>query len=123
MRFLFISFALMLVAFLVPGFSIRSYTAALLTVSVMAALAALTESLLNKPISLYTPNFIGLLVTALILYISQFIIHGVRITLIASLVASMLLTMLLPLISRGDLLNGLKNNGQKSNYPSKKGIK
>lgn len=90
-RFLVASLVLLFVGFLVPGFAIHGFSTAVLTAAIITALGWILESLFGLPLSPYGRGLIGFSSTAVVIYLTQFIIKGVTVTIIGALLASLLI--------------------------------
>jgi len=90
-RFLVSSFILLLVGYLVPGFSIRGFGTAILAAAVITAIGWIAEALFDREISPYGRGLVGFLSTSLIIYITKFIVPGVSVTIIGALLAALLM--------------------------------
>ncbi|RXT04950.1 phage holin family protein [Ammoniphilus sp. CFH 90114] len=89
-RFFVATIVLYFVGFLVPGFTIRGLTTAIVTAAVIAALGWIFEAFFGGELSPYGRGIAGFLSTALIIYLTKFIVYGVEVTLIGALLASLL---------------------------------
>lgn len=90
-RFLIASLVLLSVGFLVPGFVIQGFSTALLTAAVITSLGWILESLFGVTMSPYGRGLIGFTSTAMIIYLTQYIIKGVSVSIIGALLASLLI--------------------------------
>lgn len=90
-RFAVSALVLLFVGFLVPGFAIRGFWSALLAALVIAALGWIVESFFGNRISPYTRGIVGFLTSATIIYLTQFIVPGVSVTLLGALLASLVI--------------------------------
>ncbi|MEW9670766.1 phage holin family protein [Ammoniphilus sp. 3BR4] len=89
-RFFIAAIVLYFVGFLVPGFTIRGFSTALVAAAVIAALGWIFEAFFGGELSPYGRGITGFLSTALIIYFTKFIVNGVSATLIGALLASLL---------------------------------
>ena len=90
-RFFIASLALLFVGFLVPGFAIHGFATAMLTAAVITALGWIMESPFGIQLSPYGRGLIGFGSTAIILYLTQYIISGVKVSILGALLASLLI--------------------------------
>lgn len=90
-RFIIASLVLLLVGFLVPGFAIHGFFTAILAAAVIAALGWIAEAFLGGEVSPYGRGLIGFLSTAVIIYITKFIVNGVEVTFIGAMLAALLI--------------------------------
>ncbi len=102
-RFFIATLVLYLVGFLVPGFTIRGISTAILAAAVIAAMGWIFESFFGGELSPYGRGITGFLITALIIYLTNFIVQGVHITVIGALLAALVVgiaDLFLPVKSR-----------------------
>ncbi|RNB86069.1 phage holin family protein [Brevibacillus panacihumi] len=102
-RFIVAAVVLMFVGFLVPGFSVNSFWTALLAAVVIAVIGWIVESLFGDRISPYNRGIVGFLVSAVVIYITQFFVAGFRVTILGALLASLVIGII-------DLFIPIKNN-------------
>lgn len=88
-RFIIASLVLFIVGFLVPGFSIQGYSTAIVAAAVITALGWMAEAFIGGQVSPYGRGIIGFLSTALIIYLTKYIVEGVKVTLIGALLAAL----------------------------------
>jgi len=87
-RFIVSALVLMLVGFIIPGFKSLTFFHALLAAVVIAALGWVVESLLGKSVSPYGRGIVGFLISALIVWVTQFVIPGMSVSVIGALLAA-----------------------------------
>ncbi|WP_139491614.1 phage holin family protein [Brevibacillus dissolubilis] len=90
-RFVVAALVLMLVGFLVPGFEIASFWTALLAALVIAVIGWAVEAVFGDRISPYNRGIVGFLVSAVVIYLTQFIVGGIRVTILGALLASLVI--------------------------------
>lgn len=90
-RFVLAALVLMAVGYLVPGFSGLTFGKALLAALVIAGLGYLIELLLGRDVSPYAHGVVGFLVSALVIYLAQFIVPGMAVSLLGALLASLVI--------------------------------
>ncbi len=90
-RFLVSAITLLLIGYLVPGFQVYGFISAFLAGLVIAALGWIVESFFGDDISPYGRGIVGFLTTAVIIYLTQFIVGGVRSTIMGALLASLVI--------------------------------
>ncbi|GAA4704575.1 phage holin family protein [Brevibacillus fulvus] len=90
-RFVVAAIVLMIVGFLVPGFSINSFWTALLASVIIALLGWVVEAIFGDKISPYNRGIVGFIVSAVVLYVTQFFIAGFRVTILGALLASLVI--------------------------------
>ncbi|GBF10880.1 phage holin family protein [Tepidibacillus infernus] len=90
-RFVVAAFVLMFVGFLVPNFAVNGFWNALLAALVIAVLGWVIEAFFGKDVSPYSRGVVGFLVSALVIYLTQFFIPGVRVTILGALIAALVI--------------------------------
>ncbi|WP_040950391.1 phage holin family protein [Gorillibacterium massiliense] len=88
-RFVVSAIALLVAAWLVPGFSVGGFGSALVLALVIAVLGWVVESLFNRDISPFGRGIVGFLLSALVIWLSQFIVGNVKVTLLGALLAAL----------------------------------
>lgn len=87
-RFIVSALVLMLVGFLLPGFKALTFFHALFAAIVIAALGWVVESLLGKSVSPYGRGVVGFIVSAITIWIAQFVVPGMEVSVIGALLAA-----------------------------------
>lgn len=87
-RFIVSALVLMLVGFLIPGFRMMTFFHALFAAVVIAVLGWVVESLLGKNVSPYGRGVVGFIVSAVTIWIAQFIVPGMEVSVIGALLAA-----------------------------------
>jgi len=90
-RFLTASLLLLFVGFLVPGFAIHGVSTAILTAAIITALGWILASLFEIHMSPYGRGLIGFGSTAITLYLTQFVVKGVSVSILGAFLASLLI--------------------------------
>jgi len=90
-RFIVTAIVLMFVAWIIPGFSVGGFWSAVMLAIVVAAIAWVIEALFGKKITPFGRGIVGFLTSAVIIYISQFLVSGVRVTIIGALLAALVI--------------------------------
>lgn len=90
-RFVVAALVLMFIGAIVPGFRSLNFISALLAAIVIAAISYLIELVLGRDLSPYAHGVVGFLVSAVVIYITQFIIPGMSVTIIGALLASLII--------------------------------
>jgi putative membrane protein len=89
-RFVVAAIVLMVVSYVTPGFTRLSFWHALLAAVLIVVIGYALESIFGRKISPYTRGGIGFLVSALIFYTIQFVVPGMRVTLLGALIAAII---------------------------------
>jgi len=79
---------LMFVGFILPGFSSMTFLTALLAAIVIGALGWVIESTLGKGVSPFSRGLVGFLVSAVVIWATQFIVPGLSVTILGALLAA-----------------------------------
>lgn len=91
LRFVVAALVLMLLGYVVPGFSHLGFWSALLAALVIALLGYIAEALFGRQASPYGRGVVGFLVSAVVIYVAQFVIPGMRVSILGSLLAAFLI--------------------------------
>lgn len=87
-RFIVSALVLMLVGFLIPGFRALTFFHALFAAVVIAVLGWVIESLLGKNVSPYGRGVVGFIVSAVTIWVAQFIVPQMEVSIIGALLAA-----------------------------------
>lgn len=87
-RFIVSAIVLLIVGYLVPGFSVAGFWGALISAVVIAVLGYIVEALLGKNISPRSRGIVGFVVAAIVIYISQFVVPTIHATVLGALIAA-----------------------------------
>lgn len=90
-RFVVSAIVLMLVSFIVPGFAQLGFWNALLAAAVIAAIGWLIEATLGKNVSPFSRGIVGFIVSALVIWATQFVVPGMSIGLFAALLSAFII--------------------------------
>ncbi len=87
-RFVVSALVLMVVGYIIPGFSALSFWHALLAAVVIAAIGWVIEATLGKRVSPYSRGIVGFLVSAIVIWTTQFIVPQMEVTFLGALLAA-----------------------------------
>lgn len=90
-RFIVAALVLMLVGFIVPQFSVGGFWSALFLALVIAALGWIIEGIFGKRITPFGRGIVGFLASAAVIWIAQFIVGGVDVTLLGAILAALVI--------------------------------
>ncbi|WP_067930746.1 phage holin family protein [Alicyclobacillus kakegawensis] len=90
-RFIVSALVLMFVGFLVPGFAVVNFWTALVAAVVIALLGWAVEALFGRRVSPYGRGLVGFIVSAVIIYLTQLVVPGMRVTILGALLASLVI--------------------------------
>lgn len=90
-RFVVAALVLMFVGWVVPQFSVGGFWSALFLALVIAIIAWVIEGLFGKRINPFGRGIVGFIVSALVIWLAQFIVSGVSVTMIGALLAALVI--------------------------------
>lgn len=90
-RFVVAAIVLMVIGFIVPGFSVQGFWSALLAAVVLAALGWIIETFFGDNISPYARGIVGFVVSAIVIYVAQFIVPDMEVTILGALLAALII--------------------------------
>jgi len=90
-RFIVSALVLMVVSFLIPGFRIAGFINALLASIVIAIIGYLMERIFGGKVTPSARGIIGFLTAAVVIYLVQFLIPTMRVSIIGALLASLII--------------------------------
>ena len=88
-RFIVSALVLMVVGFLVPGFRLGGFWSALLQALVIAVLGWIIEGIFGKRVSPFGRGVVGFLASAAVIWISQFIVGDVDVSVLGAILAAL----------------------------------
>jgi uncharacterized membrane protein YvlD (DUF360 family) len=88
-RFAIIAVILAVVSFLTPGFSITGFWSYIIAAVVISLLDYLVEAVMKVDASPFGKGLKGFLLSAVILYVAQFIVPGMSVTIIGALLGAL----------------------------------
>jgi len=90
-RFIVSALVLMLVGYIVPGFSRLTFGNALLAAIAIAVVGYLIEMVAGKSISPYGHGIVGFIVSAVVIYAVQFFVPGLSVSILGALLAAVVI--------------------------------
>lgn len=90
-RFIIAAIVLMVTAFFTPGFVISNFWTALMQSAVIVGLDYLIQSITGIDASPFGRGFSGFIVSALIIYLTQFIVPGISVSVIGAIIAALVI--------------------------------
>ncbi|WP_409344746.1 phage holin family protein [Paenibacillus sp. MBLB4367] len=90
-RFIVAALVLMFVGWILPNFSVGGFWSALFLALVIALLGWIVEGIFGKRINPFGRGIVGFIVSALIIWLAQFIVGGVSVTLIGAILAALVI--------------------------------
>lgn len=112
-RFIVSALVLMVVGFLVPGFSRLTFVSALIAAVVIAVIGWAVERLFGGRVSPYARGIVGFLVGVAVIYVAQYFVPGMRVTLLGAVIASLVIG-LIDLFVPGDMKGRMLGSGDRS---------
>jgi len=90
-RLIVSALVLMGVGFLLPGFTLLGFTNALIAAIVIAILGYIIESFLGEQLSPQNRGLVGFISSAVVIYLAQFVVTGMGVTLLGALLAALII--------------------------------
>jgi len=90
-RFIVSAIVLLLVGYLIPGFSMSGFGTALLAALVIAGLGWVAEKLFGDRYSPQARGVVGFLVAAVVIYLAQFLVPGMQASILGALLAALVI--------------------------------
>ncbi|NEZ46564.1 phage holin family protein [Clostridium niameyense] len=94
LRLILVAIILGITSFLTPGFSISGFWAFILAAIVITVIDYLVESIIKVDASPFGKGFKGFVISAIILYLTQFIVPTMKVSLIGAILASIVIGIL-----------------------------
>jgi putative membrane protein len=88
-RFVVSAIVLMVLGALLPGFALAGFVNALIAAMVIAALGWAVEAILGQRVSPQSRGIVGFIVAAVVIYAAQFLVPGMRVTILGAILASL----------------------------------
>ncbi|WP_276354710.1 phage holin family protein [Cohnella caldifontis] len=108
-RFVVSALVLMLVGWLVPNFTVGGFWSALLLALVIALFGWILEGIFGRNISPFGRGIVGFLSSALVIWLAQFVVGGVRATIIGAILAALVIGIIDLFIPVGSPFRAAKN--------------
>jgi uncharacterized membrane protein YvlD (DUF360 family) len=90
-RFVISALVLMLVGYITPGFASMSFMTALIAAAVIAGLSYVAEMLLGKDVSPYGRGGVSFVVSAIVIYLAQYLVPGMQVSIIGALLGALII--------------------------------
>jgi len=90
-RFVVSALVLMLVSFLLPGFALLTFGQAIIAAVVIAVLGFVVERIFGRTVSPQNRGIVGFITATVVIYISQFVVPGMSITILGALLAAIII--------------------------------
>ncbi|MGZ9583453.1 phage holin family protein [Paenibacillus marinisediminis] len=90
-RFIVSALVLMFTSWLVPAFSVGGFWSALFLALIIALIGWGIEALFGTRVTPFSRGVVGFLVSALVIYVAQFFVGGVSVSMIGALLAALVI--------------------------------
>lgn len=90
-RFIVSAIVLLIVGFIVPQFTIGGFWSALFLALIIAAVGWLIEAIFNTRVTPFGRGIVGFITSAVVIWIAQFFVANVSITLIGAILAALVI--------------------------------
>ncbi|WP_159882727.1 phage holin family protein [Paenibacillus puerhi] len=90
-RFIVSALILLVVSWIVPGFSVGGFWSAFFLALVIAVAAWIIEGVFGRRITPFGRGIVGFLVSALVIWAAQFIVSGVSTSIIGAILAALVI--------------------------------
>ncbi|GAB6933441.1 phage holin family protein [Calditerricola satsumensis] len=90
-RFIVSALVLLFVGYIVPGFSVFGFGNAIMAALAIAVIGWVIERFFGDNISPYSRGIVGFLVSAIVIYATQYLVPGVRVTILGALLAALVI--------------------------------
>lgn len=90
-RFIVAALVLIVTDWFVPGFDVGGFWSALFLAVVIAVVAWILEGIFGRRISPFGRGIVGFLTSALVIWFAQFIVGGVRATILGAILAALVI--------------------------------
>ncbi len=88
-RFIVAAIVLMVTAWLVPAFTVGGFWSALVLALVIALFGWIVEGIFGKRVTPFGRGIVGFLASAVVIYVAQFFVSGVSVSIIGALLAAL----------------------------------
>jgi uncharacterized membrane protein YvlD (DUF360 family) len=90
-RFIVAALVLMFVGWVVPQFTVGGFWSALFLALVIAVIAWIVEGIFGKKINPFGRGIVGFIVSAAVIWLAQFIVSGVTVSIIGAILAALVI--------------------------------
>jgi len=90
-RFIVAALVLMLVGLIVPQFEVGGFWSALMLALVIAVIGWIAEAVFGQRITPFGRGIVGFLVSAVVIWLAQFVVGGVKVTWLGALLAALVI--------------------------------
>ncbi|TNJ65535.1 phage holin family protein [Paenibacillus hemerocallicola] len=90
-RFIVAAIVLMFVGWIVPNFAVGGFWSALFLALVIAVLGWIVEGIFGKRVTPFGRGIVGFLASAAVIWLAQFVVGGVTVTVIGAILAALVI--------------------------------
>lgn len=90
-RFVVSAIVLLIVGWLVPNFTVGGFWSALLLALIIALFGWVIEGIFGKKVTPFGRGIVGFLASALVIWLAQFVVGGVRASIIGAILAALVI--------------------------------
>lgn len=90
-RFIVAAIVLMVTAFFTPGYAVAGFWTALIQAAVIVGLDYIIQAVTGMDASPFGRGLTGFLISAVIIYITQYVVPGVSVTIIGAIIAALVI--------------------------------
>ncbi|MEF3306176.1 phage holin family protein [Paenibacillus sp. GYB003] len=90
-RFIVSAIVLMFVGWIVPNFAVGGFWSALFLALVIALLGWIVEGIFGKKVTPFGRGIVGFLASAAVIWLAQFIVGGVSVTVVGAILAALVI--------------------------------
>ncbi|OUM99826.1 MAG: hypothetical protein BAA02_04895 [Paenibacillaceae bacterium ZCTH02-B3] len=90
-RFVVSALAIMLASLIVPQFDVGGFWSALLLALVIALFGWIIEAIFGKKVTPFGRGIVGFLVSALVIWLAQFVVGGVETSILGAILAALVI--------------------------------
>lgn len=90
-RFIVAAIVLMFVGWIVPNFAVGGFWSALFLALVIAVLGWIVEGIFGKRVTPFGRGIVGFLASAAVIWLAQFVVGGVSITVVGAILAALVI--------------------------------
>src|SRR4051812_12054239 len=90
-RLIISAIVLLFVSWIVPNFSVGGFWSAVFLAVIIAVIGWIIEGIFGKRVTPFGRGIVGFLTSAFIIWLAQFIVSGVRVTLVGAILAALVI--------------------------------
>ncbi|BFH15803.1 phage holin family protein [Paenibacillus melissococcoides] len=90
-RFIVAAIVLMVTGWIVPAFSVGGFWCALILALVIALIGWIVEGIFGKKVTPFGRGIVGFLASALVIYVAQFFVGGVTVSVLGAILAALVI--------------------------------